>query len=197
MLIPSGLRKAGLTATQALSAYGIVHGMTLTIIYFPTCILQVVAQLLIPDLTEMQVRCQTKRIDRVCAKMLTIAMGYSAAVAAGLFLLADWLAVTVYQTPQVAEYIRIFVPIVPVIFLDIIVDGCLKGLGQQLWSMGINIAESAISVVLTWILIPKFAVAGFILVIYFNEIFNFILSFGKLMSVVTLKEDCKTAAAQV
>ena len=63
--------------------------------------------------------------------------------------------------------------------------------------MGINIAESAISVVLTWILIPKFAVAGFILVIYFNEIFNFILSFGKLMSVVTLKEDCKTAAAQV
>ena len=38
MLTPSGLRKSGLTAAQALSAYGIVHGMTLTVIYFPTCI---------------------------------------------------------------------------------------------------------------------------------------------------------------
>ena len=197
MLTPSGLRRAGLTAAQALSAYGIVHGMTLTIIYFPTCILQVVAQLLIPDLTEMQVRGQYKRIDRVCARLLSLAMGYSAAVAVLLFLLADWLAATVYQTPQVAEYIRIFVPIVPVIFLDIIVDGCLKGLGQQLWSMGINIAESAVSVVLTWLLVPKLAVAGFVLVVYFNEIFNFALSFGKLLSIVTLKEDCKTAPTTV
>lgn len=194
MLIPSGLRKAGLSAGQALSAYGIVHGMTLTIIYFPTCILQVVAQLLIPDLTEMQVKGQHRRIDRICAKMLTLAMGYSAAVAAGLFLLADVLAMGIYQNPQVADYIRVFVPIVPVIFMDIIVDGCLKGLGQQLWSMGINIAESAVSVVLTYVLVPKFAVAGFIAVVYFNEIFNFALSFGKLRRVIA---DCKTEAGAV
>lgn len=194
MLIPSGLRKAGLTAAQALSAYGIVHGMTLTIIYFPTCILQVVAQLLIPDLTEMQVKGQTRRIDRVCSKILSLALGYSAAVALGLFLLADALAMGIYQNPQVADYIRIFVPIVPVIFMDIIVDGCLKGLGQQLWSMGINIAESAVSVVLTYLLVPKFAVAGFIAVVYFNEIFNFTLSLGRLGRIIA---DCKTEAAGV
>ena len=39
--------------------------------------------------------------------------------------------------------IRSFEPIVPMIYMDIIVDGCLKGLGQQMWSMGINIVESA------------------------------------------------------
>ena len=185
MLIPSGLRKWGLTAAQALSAYGIVHGMTLTVIYFPTCILYVVAQLLIPDLTETQVQGGGQRILRICTKMLTLAMGYSAVATVVLFVLADSLAVGIYKTPEVASYIRLFAPIVPMIYMDIIVDGCLKGLGQQLYSMGINIAESALSVVLTYILIPRMGIAGFVCVVYFNEIFNFVLSFGKLCRLLT------------
>ncbi|MBQ3011096.1 MAG: polysaccharide biosynthesis C-terminal domain-containing protein, partial [Oscillospiraceae bacterium] len=195
MLTPSGLRKAGLSATQALSAYGIVHGMTLTVIYFPTCILYVVAQLLIPDLTDLQVNGHCRRIQSVCTRLLTLSMAYSAAVAVLLFLLATPIAEHLYHTPEVAFYIRILVPLIPTIFTDIIVDGCLKGLGQQLWSMGINIAESAVSVVLTWILVPRFAVGGFLCVIYFNEIFNFVLSFRKLQSVI--KSNCQTASQQV
>lgn len=184
MLTPSGLRKWGLTAAQALSAYGIVHGMTLTVIYFPTCILYVVAQLLIPDLTETQVRGGCSRITRICSKMLRLAMLYAAVAAVLLFLFADRIAIHIYETPQVADYIRLFVPIVPLIYMDIIVDGCLKGLGQQMWSMGINIAESALSVVLTYLLIPRFGIMGFVWVVYFNEIFNFALSFGKLQQVM-------------
>lgn len=185
MLTPSGLRKSGLTAAQALSAYGIVHGMTLTVIYFPTCILYVVAQLLIPDLTEAQVQDSCGRISRICTKMLRLAMLFSAAAAVLLFLLAERIAIGIYETPQVADYIRIFVPIVPMIYMDIIVDGCLKGLGQQMWSMGINILESACSVILTYLLIPRFGIMGFVWVVYFNEIFNFALSFGKLRRVMS------------
>ncbi len=185
MLTPSGLRKSGLTAAQALSAYGIVHGMTLTVIYFPTCILYVVAQLLIPDLTEAQVQGSCGRITRICTKMLRLAMAYAALTAVLLFLLADPIAIRIYHTPQVADYIRIFVPIVPMIYMDIIVDGCLKGLGQHLWSMGINILESAISVMLTYVLVPRFGIMGFVWVVYFNEIFNFALSFGKLRQVMS------------
>ncbi len=184
MLTPSGLRKAGLTAAGALSAYGIVHGMTLTVIYFPTCVLYVVAQLLVPRLTRLQVQQSREAIERICAKMLTAAMAFSLTAVVLLFVCADVIAVYVFKTEQVADYIRIFVPLIPVIYLDIIVDGCLKGLGRQLWSMGINIAESSISVVLTYLLVPEFAVAGFIAVVYFNEIFNFALSFWKLKQVI-------------
>ena len=188
MLTPSGLRKSGLTAPQALSAYGIVHGMTLTILYFPTCILQVVAHLLIPDLTDLQVNGHKKRIETICTKMLTLALLYSASVAVLLFLSAPLLANGLYHTPEVAHYIRILVPLLPVIYLDIVVDGCLKGLGQQLWSMGINILESLISVVLTWVLVARYGINGFLFVIYFNELFNFLLSFYKLQSVIANRD---------
>ena len=33
-------------------------------------------------------------------------------------------------------------------YTDVVVDGCLKGLGQQLWSMGINIFDAAVGVLL-------------------------------------------------
>ena len=117
--------------------------------------------------------------------MLRLAIMFSAAAAALLFLLANPIAIRIYQTPQVADYIRMFVPIVPMIYLDIIVDGCLKGLGQQMWSMGINILESACSVVLTYVLVPRFGITGFVWVVYFNEIFNFVLSFRKLRTVMS------------
>ena len=194
MLIPSGLRRSGLTAAQALSAYGIVHGMTLTVIYFPTCVLYVVAQLLVPVLTEQQVQNRCNTLTRTSAKMLRLAIAYSAAAAAVLFLSADLIAEGIYRSPEAAYYIRLFVPLVPVIFTDIIVDGCLKGLGQQLWSMGINIAESACGVVLTALLVPRLGIMGFVLVVYFNEILNFALSFWKLRQVL---RSCKPASTAV
>ena len=194
MLTPAGLRSAGLTPDGALSIYGIVHGMTLTVIYFPTCILQVVARLLIPHLTQLQVQNRCLSVNRLCTRMLNLAMAYSAAAAICLFLLADPIATGIYHTPEVAGYIRMFVPIVPMIFMDIIVDGCLKGLGQQLWSMGINILESAVSVALTAWLVPTWGIMGFVAVVYFNEIFNFAMSFGRLRRTMN---DCKSPVTAV
>ena len=169
--------------------------MTLTVIFFPTCILYVVAQLLVPDLTDLQVKGYRRRIETICTKMLTIAIGFSAGAAVILFVCADLIAEGIYHTPEVARYIRILSPIVPLIYTDIIVDGCLKGLGQQLWSMGINILESAVSVVLTWLLVPRFGIGGFVFVICFDEIFNFTLSFRKLRAV--MNSDCQKQAEQV
>ena len=67
-------------------------------------------------------------------------------------------------------------------------------MGQQLWSMGINILESAVSVALTAWLVPAWGIKGFVAVVYFNEIFNFALSFGRLRQTMN---DCKTARTAV
>ena len=44
-------------------------------------------------------------------------------------------------------------------YVDMVVDGCLKGLGQQVWSMGINILDAALGVVLVYTLLPIGALA--------------------------------------
>ena len=61
-----------------------------------------------------------------------------------------------------------------------VVDGCLKGLGQQVWSMGINILDAGLGVLLVWQLLPVGALRAYIGIIYFNELLNFTLSVLRL-----------------
>ena len=68
-------------------------------------------------------------------------------------------------------------------YMDIVTDGCLKGLGQMLWSMGFNIAEAV--VVLT--VLPRWALNGWLAVLFFCEIFNFALSYGRLKKVLDFR----------
>lgn len=183
MLIPTQLRAFGMTAAQALSVYGAIHGMAFTVICFPACILQVVAELLVPKLTELQVQGRMERIRQVCGFLLAKTLLYASLAAIALFLSADWISEHIYKTDDVAFYIRILAPLMPVMFSDIVVDGCLKGLGEHVWCMGVNILESAVSVVLVYILLPRLGLAAFIFILYFDEMFNFLLSISRLIQV--------------
>ena len=70
------------------------------------------------------------------------------------------------------------------------IDGCLKGLGQMLWSMCFNVAESALGVVLIVTLLPRWGLRGYLTVLFVCEIFNVSLSFWRLRRVVrTVKSD--------
>ena len=72
-------------------------------------------------------------------------------------------------------------------YTDMLCDGCLKGLGQQLWSMGINILDALLGVILVWTLLPAYALSAYIVIIYFNECLNFALSIFRLGKVTKLR----------
>ena len=63
-------------------------------------------------------------------------------------------------------------------------DGCLRGLGQQTRCMAINVLDATLGVVLVWVLLPRFGLAGYIFILYFNECVNFTLSFTLLLRAV-------------
>ena len=70
-------------------------------------------------------------------------------------------------------------------YVDMVVDGCLKGLGQQVWSMGINILDAGLGVLLVYTLLPVGALDAYIGIIYFNELLNLTLSCARLRRAVT------------
>ena len=70
------------------------------------------------------------------------------------------------------------------IYTDMVIDGCLKGLGQQVWSMAINILDAALGVLLVWHFLPLYALNAYIAIIYFNEALNFTLSALRLRRAV-------------
>lgn len=187
LLVPRGLKAAGFSADRALSGYGVIQGMVLPIVSFPACILMALAELIIPELTEAQVRGNDGDISKTVSLLIKKGLGYSSAVALVLFVFADKLGVRIYFSPEAGDYLRLLAPLIPIMYTDMVADGCLKGLGQQLWCMGINLLDALLGVLLVWQVLPVFALKGYICIIYFNECLNFALSIMRLRKVTKIR----------
>lgn len=185
LLVPKGLKAAGYSANGALSGYGTIQGMVLPIIFFPSCIMSAVAELIVPELTEAQVKKDTGEIKAVTAKLIRMSVKFSVIVGLFLFLFSDMLGHGIYKSAEAGHYIRLLAPLVPIMYTDMSLDGCLKGLGQQVWSMGINIVDALSGLLLVWWLLPKYALTAYIGIIYFTELLNFVLSYARLRKILS------------
>ena len=93
------------------------------------------------------------------------------------------------------RYLRILSPLIPVMYMDIVTDGCLKGLGQMLRSMRYNVSEALLGLVLVVTVLPRRGLNGYLLMIVVCELWNFTLSFARLVKVAGLFRTEKTRAA--
>lgn len=184
LLVPRGLKSAGYSADGALAGYGTIQGIVLPIVLFPSCIMSAAAELIVPELTESQVQGDDKGIRRTSLGLLRLSLLFSVAVGVFMFIFADMLGLAVYKSADAGHYIRILAPLIPIMYTDMTVDGCLKGLGQQVWSMGINILDALLGLVLVWWLLPRYALNAYIFIIYFTELINFVLSLRRLKKIL-------------
>ena len=155
--------------------------MVLPVLLFPACVPAAAAELIVPALTAAQVQEDARSIRRTAGRLLQYSALYSLAVALFLFVCSDALGMLIYDSRPPGRYIRMLAPLVPVMYLDMSVDGCLKGLGQQLWCMGVNILDALLGLTLTWELLPKYALAAYLGTLYATELVNFALSSLRLV----------------
>jgi len=187
LLVPRGLKSAGLNADMALSGYGIIQGMVFPVIFFPACVIFALSELLVPELTEAQMAGKNEYISRSISSLLRKCLLFSVVSGAFIFISADALGWLIYKSTEAGHYMRIFALLIPVMYMDIVTDGCLKGLGQMMWSMAYNILDSLLGVVLVLVLLPRWALNGYIAVIFITELVNFVLSLLRLRKVADIR----------
>ena len=111
------------------------------------------------------------------------ALLFSIGTAAIMLFLSGELGEVLYGSAEVARFIKILAPLIPIMYIDTATDALLKGLGEQVYSMNINIIDALISVVLVWILVPILGINGYLVTIYVTEIFNAAMSICRLLRV--------------
>ncbi|MDR2530506.1 MAG: oligosaccharide flippase family protein [Oscillospiraceae bacterium] len=184
MLIPIGLRSSGLDASASLAAHGVLHGMVFPVLMFPSVLMVSAADLLIPELTAAQVAGRNLKVHNIVTRILKLSFAFSLGCAAVLFTFGGVIGRALYNSDQAGNYIRLLAPLVVVMYMDMITDGLLKGLGQQLYSMYVNIADSAVSCLLVWQTLPIWGIKAYIFMIVATELFNFALSLHKLRTML-------------
>ena len=186
-LIPRRLTDRGNTREEALSSYGYLHGMALPIILFPITPLSSFSGLLVPEFAESEGAGDKIRMQRIATEAMSVTLVYAVMTAVFIFAFAEELGYVIYDTYEAGKYISLLAPVIPLMYLDHVTDSILKGIGEHVFSMWVNIADSFLSVVLVYLLIPIFDISGYALVIVIMELFNFALSFIRLKKRIPLK----------
>lgn len=179
-LIPRRLIDRGNSRQEALSSYGYLHGMALPIILFPMTPLSSFSGLLVPEFAESEGAKDVRRIERLASEAISKTFAYALVIAVYIFAFAEELGYVIYGTYEAGFFIGFLAPVIPLMYLDHVTDSMLKGIGEHVYSMWVNIADSLLSVILVWLFIPVFDIYGYALVIIIMELFNFVLSFHRL-----------------
>lgn len=191
LLIPRGLRLHGSETSSALAQYGLVQGMVMPLLFFPASFAGSLCTLLVPELARASAKGNERFIRRTAERTMRLTLLFSFLVMAGFLALSDPLCTLFYQNQQAGSFLRVMAPIVPILYLDNVVDGMLKGLDQQMYSFRYNCMDSILRILFLSLLLPLWGIAGYISVLFFSEIFNAALSIGRLLKVTRLRPDLR------
>lgn len=187
MLIPIGLERSGDSKDGALAAYGTVHSMVFPLVLFPSALSSSFAGLLVPEVAESHALGDKRRISRITNRVFNAVAIFSIGTAGIMACFSSELGKTFYPDSDAGKYILMLAPLIPIMYIDTSTDAILKGLGEQVYCMGVNIVDSFLSVILVWTLIPVMGINGYIITVYFTEVVNATLSIARLLTVTKIR----------
>ena len=185
LLIPYGLTRYGGSTEVAMGAYGTIHAMVFPVLMFPAAVLYALADLLVPELSRAKAMGRRLRILDLTDKCLRLTFLFASAVAGFLFVSADLLGMWLYDSPDAGHYLRLFAPMVLMLYLDAITDGMLKGLAEQVSCVRYNTLTNAMDVVFLFLFLPKFGITAYTLTFLITHAVNLVLSLRRLLRVTS------------
>ncbi len=183
LIIPSSLEKNGIECEKALANYGTITAMAMPIVMFPATFLNAIAGLLIPEFSRYYVKKDYIKIKKYADKLLIGSFLFACTLTIIFILFGNNIGNAIYNDLSVGTYIRIFAPLIPFMYVDIIVDSILKGLDAQINVLFINIIDIIVSISFILFFVPILGIKGFIVSIFASELLNFTLSLKKLLKI--------------
>lgn len=187
MLVPRKLTNYGMDGSQALSVFGMIKGMALPILFFPSSVLNAVSTLLMPEVTDAMAKKYKSAVRLAVSKTLRLTWFMGLIFGAVFFIVGDRIGMIIYKSEQVGYLIKWLSPIVPLMYLDSISDGMLKGMDQQMTTFRISVVDSVLRIILVLFLLPLYGMTGFLIIMYISNLLTCLLNVGKLLKVADVK----------
>ena len=166
-----------------MAQFGAVKGMALPLIFFPSALLMTLSGLLIPELADAYALGQRRQVTHLTERTLHVTLLGSILVGGLFTVLGRSLGEILYHDSLVGLLLQILGPLTPVMYLDSVVSGMLKGLNQQVHSLWYSVADSAARITLIYLLLSRFGLTGFLYVMLVSNLLTATLSTSRLLSV--------------
>lgn len=186
ILIPKSLRLYGSSSSTSLSIFGMVKGMAMPLLTFPAIFLASFSTLIIPEIAEANALNRKTRVNYIISKVFKFTL-ILAIFSTGLFIVfSKELGTELFNSEEVSILLKVLAPLIPFIYLDRIVDGSLNALDEQVVTLKYNLIDMFVRISAITILIPRYGIKGFILVLFISTTLNTSLGLYKILKVTKL-----------
>lgn len=183
IISPKSLEKNPVLSGGALSLFGMIKGMALPILFFPSTLISSVSVLLLPEMTEAQALGRKALVKSATEKIITLTLLVGFFCGAVFFVSGEQIGRLLYKSNDVGFLLCALSPIVPMMYLDGICDGILKGLDCQRFTFFSSVGDSILRLLAIPLILPRYGVMGFIGIMYFSNFLTCALNCIKLISV--------------
>lgn len=169
--IPNRLTAYGLSSSDAFSVYGVLTGMALPFIMFPSAVTNSIAVLLLPAVAQAQADGNKEQISSTISMALRYSM-YMGILCTGIFCLyGQELGTSVFHNPSAGAYMRVLGWLCPFMYLATTLGSILNGLGKTSATFIQNVCALALRLVFVLFGIPTLGMKAYLWGILASEMF--------------------------
>ena len=186
MLVPACLTVCLLDAggrSAAVAQYGSLKGMALPLLTFPFGLLGSLSVLLMPEITQAHIRGERARLGCLLDRMLRLTGCFSALAGALFWVWGEPLALLLYHSREAGFYLRVLGPAMPLMYLESMVDGAMKGMGEQKAVFRYSLWDAVLRIAGVLLLLPRWGMKGFLWVILLSSAYTCQMNTARLLHV--------------
>ncbi len=160
ILIPGMLLASGLTRSSALSLYGILTGMTLPLLFFPSAVTHSLAVMLLPSVAEDQARGNQTRIRRTVESAFHYCMILGIFAGGVFFFFGSQIGSVLFGVPEAGGFLKDLAPLCPFLYLNGTLSGILNGLGKTRFHLAENAVSLGLRILFVLLAVPRLGIRG-------------------------------------
>lgn len=162
IMIPNRLKLFGYTNSEALSVYGILTGMSMAIIMFPSVLTNSISVLLLPTISEAQSAGDKRFIQRTIKKTIQSCLMLGFLCTALFLFTGKFIGNFLFGNALAGTFIVTLGWICPFLYLSSTLSSILHGLGYPGITFGLNLLSCAIRIFFVIFTIPVFGIKSYL-----------------------------------
>lgn len=176
VFIPAALRMYGYSGMDALALYGVLSGMVMPFLLFPSSITNSIAVMLLPAVADSKAAGQEKQVKRyvTTSSLYCLLMGFAFTIFFLLF--GNLIGNLCFHNETAGTFLRILSWLCPFLYLSTTLGSIINGLGKNRQTFFITVISQSIKLGSLVFCVPHFGIMAYLIGILVSQIVMTFLS---------------------
>ncbi len=173
--IPVQLRTYGMDTSHSLSMYGVLTGMALPCIMFPSAVTNSVASMMLPAIAELQAADRRTEMQVLIRKAAGSCFVLGCICCTGLLAAGQFIGIHIFHSSMAGDFIITLAWICPFLYTNSNLISIINGLGKTSQSLLFNSISLAIRILSVFLAVPFLGINGYLWGLLVSQLVLFLL----------------------